>query len=305
MTFNFRIGLAGLAALLLVLPAPVRGQEVPENLKGNGTLRGKVVDENGKNVPKPKITLVNPAANASLTVEGKGNGDFEAKNIKSGAWKMVVETPNYVTVRQDVNVAEGKSDKISVVSKNDASPELLEKATALAQAGDLAGARTEYLQVLEAHPELTSINRYVAFTYGREGNTAEALKYLDAALVGTPDDTAMLQLAADSAIKLGQFPKASGYLQKVDYTTLTDSAPFVNMAIQFINGKRQADAIPLLDKLIGRWPDTADLYFFRGYANMGLQKQQEAKPDLEKYLQLAPEGSHAADVKKILQENIK
>ena len=154
MKFNFRTGLAGLAAVLLMFPAPVRGQEVPAELKGTATLQGKVVDENGKSVPKPKITLVNPDANASIVFEGKGNGDFEAKNIKPGAWKLVAETPNYVTVRQDVTVAAGKGPKISVVSKNDASPELLEKATALAQAGDLAGARAEYLKVLEAHPEL-------------------------------------------------------------------------------------------------------------------------------------------------------
>jgi tetratricopeptide (TPR) repeat protein len=305
MKFNFRIGLAGLAAVLLVLPAPVRGQEVPANLKGTATLQGKVVDENGKNVPKPKVTLINPELNASIVVEGKGNGEFEVKNIKPGAWKLVVDTPNYVTARQDVTVTDGKGPKISILSKNDASPELLEKATALAQAGDLPGARAEYLKVLEAHPELTSINRFVAFTYGKEGNTAEALKYLDAALVGAPDDIAMLTLAADSALKLNQFPKAVEYLEKIDFGSVADPAPYTNMIIAFINAKRQAEALTFLNKLIARWPDTPDYYFFRGYANMGLQKPMEAKPDFEKYLQLAPDGSHAAEVKKILSENIK
>jgi hypothetical protein len=32
------------------------------------------------------------------------------------------------------------------------------------------------VKVLEAHPDLTLINRAIAFTYGREGNHAEALK---------------------------------------------------------------------------------------------------------------------------------
>jgi tetratricopeptide (TPR) repeat protein len=288
-----------------MLPAPVRaGQDVPESLKGDAEFQGKIVDENGKNVPKPKVTFINPEVNASVTVEGGGNGNFEVKKIKPGAYKMIVETPNYVTVRQDVTVAAKRGPRLEIVSKNDASPELLEKATALAQAGDIAGARAEYLKVLEAHPDLTSVNRYVAFTYGREGNNAEALKYLDAALVGTPDDIALLQLAADSALKLNQFPRALGYLQKMDFSQVTDPAPFMNMAIQFINAKRQQDAINMLDRLITRWPDAADLYFFRGYANMGLQKPAEAKPDLEKYLELAPAGPRAAEAKKILTENI-
>ena len=307
MTSMFRLGLAGfVASVLFMLPAPVRaGQEVPANLQGKATFQGKIVDENGKNVSKSKITLINPEVNGSLTVEGGGNGNFEVKNIKPGAWKIVVETPNYVTTRQDITVSEGKTSRVNIVSKNDASPELLEKATALAQAGDLAGARAEYLKVLEAHPDLTSINRFVAFTYGREGNTAEALKYLDAALAGAPDDPAMLQLAADSAVKLNQFPKAVGYLEKIDFASQTDPAPFMNMVIQFINAKRQNEAITLLNKMVARWPENPDLYFFRGYANMGLQKQAEAKPDFEKYLQMAPEGQRAAEAKKILSENIK
>jgi Flp pilus assembly protein TadD len=307
MTSTFRIGLAGLvASALFTLPAPVRaGQEVPENLKGAATLQGKVVDENGKNVSKPKVTLINPEANAFVVVEGGGNGNFEFKNIKPGNWRMVIETPNYVTVRQDVAVSAAKAPRVNFVSKNDASPELLEKANALAAAGDLVGARTEYLKVLEAHPDLTSINRFVAFTYGKEGNTAEALKYLDAALAGAPDDPAMLMLAADSSVKLNQFPKAVGYLEKIDFASQTDPAPFMNMVIQFINGKRQNEAIALLNKLVTRWPDNPDLYFFRGYANMGLQKTADAKPDFEKYLQLAPDGQRAAEAKKILAENIK
>ena len=306
MTSTFRTGLAGLvASALFMLPAPVRGQDVPESLKGNATFQGKIVDENGKNVPKPKVTLTNPEAKASITVEGGGNGNFEVKDIKPGTWRLVAETPNYVTVRQTITVAEARAPRMSIVSKNDASPELLEKATALAQAGDIAGARAEYLKVLEAHPDLTSVNRYVAFTYGREGNTAEALKYLDAALIGTPDDVAVLQLAADSALKLNQFPRAMGYLEKIDFETAADPAPYMNMAIQLINAKRQADAITVISRMIDRWSDSADLYFYRAYANMGLQKQAEAKPDLEKYLQLAPDGPRAAEVKKILEENIK
>ena len=33
--------------------------------------------------------------------------------------------------------------------------------------------------MLAAHPELTAINRAIAFTYGREKNHPEALKYFD------------------------------------------------------------------------------------------------------------------------------
>ena len=154
--------------------------------------------------------------------------------------------------------------------------------------------------MLEAHPELTSINRFIAFTYGKEGNTVEAAKYLDAALVGAPDDIALLTVAAESALKMTQYQKAIGYLDKVDFGSVADATPYTNMAITFINAKRQAEAIQFLDKLIVRFPETADYYFYRGYAKMGRQMPQEAKPDIEKYLQLAPDGQQAATAKEIL-----
>src|SRR5258708_612683 len=73
------------------------------------------------------------------------------------------------------------------------SPELLTKAEALFKAGQNAEARAEYMKVLEAHPDLTGINRAIAFTYGREGHHPEALKYLDLALASNPDDRMLLQ----------------------------------------------------------------------------------------------------------------
>ena len=97
-----------------------------------------------------------------------------------------------------------------VVVKRDNSPELLTKAEGLFKAGQNAEARTEYLTVLAAHPELTAINQAIAFTYGREKNYPEALKYLDVALVANPNDATLLQLAAASAMELSDYPRAMG-----------------------------------------------------------------------------------------------
>ena len=80
-----------------------------------------------------------------------------------------------------------------LVVKRDNSPELLTKADGLFKEGKNAESRVEYLAVLAAHPELTAINRAIAFTYGREKNHPEALKYLDLALTANPNDATLLQ----------------------------------------------------------------------------------------------------------------
>src|SRR4029077_5376800 len=100
-----------------------------------------------------------------------------AKDIKEGEWRVQVDAPTFVTVRQTLTVALSKNPPLTVTLKRDNSPELLTRAESLFKAGQNAEARTEYLAVLAAHPELTAINRAIAFTYGREKNHVEALKY--------------------------------------------------------------------------------------------------------------------------------
>jgi predicted Zn-dependent protease len=75
--------------------------------------------------------------------------------------------------------------------KRDNSPELLVKTEALFKAGQNAEARTEYTAVLAAHPELTAINRAIAFTYGREKSHLDALRYLDIARAANSNDSTL------------------------------------------------------------------------------------------------------------------
>ena len=55
------------------------------------------------------------------------------------------------------------------------------------------------------------------------------------------------------------------------------------------------------DQAVRVAPADADSYFYRGLTAVQLKKKAEAKADLEKYLELAPEGAQAADAKELLK----
>jgi len=305
---------AAVAALIAVSPAAAQGRqggeapkkaEMPAELKGKAELSGKVTDDKGKGVGDAKVTLVLTSASKGFSVTTKGNGDFKAKDIKAGEYKVQIESPNFIVVRQTVTVSEAKNPSLDVQLKRDNSPDLLTKAEQLYQAGQLTEAREEYMKVLEAHPELTAINRAIAFTYGKEGKHAEALKYLDAALAGNPDDLLLLQLAAASATQVNDFPRAMGYLDKIDVTTLTDEEPLVNAAINFINKQHSAEAITVLDKAVARFPELPGAYFYRGFAHLQSHKNPEGKADLEKFVSLAPADAPQMPQAKDLLSRIK
>lgn len=282
---------------------PAQQPQPPAKWLGKAEIKGKVVDDAGKPVADAKVTLVLAESNTGFFVATKKGGEFEGKDMKAGEWRMQVEAPNFVTVRQTLAVTDSKNAPIAVALKRDNSPELIAKAEALFKEGKLAEARTEYMTVLAAHPELTAINRAIAFTYGREKNHPEALKYLDLALAANPGDGTLLQLAAASAMEVADYPRAMGYLAKIDEGTLADPEPLVNAAANLLNRRRPADAMMLLGRVIARFPNAPDAYFYRGYASLQMERPTEAKPDLEKYIALAPpDGANLAQAKELLSK---
>ena len=290
--FFAAVTLAATAAVPVAAQRRGRGDEdkaaqAPPKWKGDANLKGKVVDETGKPVAGAKVSLVLADVNTGFFVTTKKNGEFEASDIKTGDWRMQVDAPNFIVIRQPITVADKNAPTVVVV-KRDNSPELLAKADGLFKAGQNAEARAEYLTVLGAHPELTAINRAIAFTYGREKNHPEALKYLDLALAANPNDATLLQLAAASAMEVSDYPRAMSYLGRIDEAALTDPELMVNAAMNLLNRRRSAEAATLLTRVIARFPASADAYFYRGYAGMQANKPADAKPDLEQYLKLAP-----------------
>jgi tetratricopeptide (TPR) repeat protein len=306
--------LSAAAALIVVLSAPAAfaqrgggmhaGDALQKNKvavwRGDAQVSGKITDETSKGVSDAKVTFIFVQSNDGFFATTKKNGEFSAKDIKAGDWRVQVEAPNFVTVRQNLTVTDKKNPSLDVQLKRDNSPELLAKAEGLFKAGQLADARTEYLKVLEAHPELTAINRAIAFTYGREKNNAEALKYLNLALAGNPNDPVLLQLAAVTAIELNDYPGALAYLAKIDDATISDPEILLNTAMNLLNRRRSSEATTVLDRVISRFPENPAAYFYRGYAKMQAAKPADAKADLEKYLALAPDGAQAEQAKTML-----
>jgi predicted Zn-dependent protease len=111
----------------------------------------------------------------------------------------------------------------------------------------------------------------------------------------------LLQLAAASATQLNDFPRAMAYLARIDEASLDNPSVLADAAVNLINKRRSADGIAVLDRVIARFPDAPDPYFYRGFAKAQASQNAEAKVDLEKYLTLAPADSpQAAKAREIL-----
>lgn len=229
--------------------------------RGSALVSGKVADEAGNGIPDARVSFIFVKANDGFFATTKKNGEYSANDIKAGQWTVQVDAPNFVTIKQDLTL-EDKKNVFNITLKRD-------------------------------YPAL-------AFSSARQGNHADALKYLDLALAETPTDPVLLQLAHATAINLQDYARAAAYIARIDDATLTDPSLLLNSALALLKQRRNDDAIPVLGRVITRFPDAPDAYFYRGYALVQLGKGAEAKRDLEKYLALAPAGAQAANAKQLL-----
>jgi tetratricopeptide (TPR) repeat protein len=120
----------------------------------------------------------------------------------------------------------------------------------------------------------------------------------------------MLTNEGNAYLKLKKNDKAvESYTKAAAMDPNPGTAYFNLCATQYNSGNTQG-ALAACDKAIQADPNRADAYFIKGSLMLGDSKQDkegklQAPPGtseaLNKYLELAPDGPHAADVKAMLQ----
>ena len=76
---------------------------------------------------------------------------------------------------------------------------------------------------------------------------------------------------------------------------------YVNVGILFMNKNNPAQAQVYFTKAIEIDAAQPDAYYYRGLSYLGAKKTAEAKADFKKYLELAPQGENAKEVREIVQ----
>ena len=68
---------------------------------GNGTLRGKVLDESGSAMPGVTVTATSPQALAPVVAVTDENGEYRLANLPPGTYTLKLELPGFSTVNRE------------------------------------------------------------------------------------------------------------------------------------------------------------------------------------------------------------
>jgi Tfp pilus assembly protein PilF len=307
-----------LAAALALLVASVGAAQ---DWRGKARVDGRVVNEKGEAIPGAKLTLRRGGAGPDVVTTDK-KGRWAYLGLAGGRWDVDVDAPGYLPFKTSVQLSEvdripSMDIRLQPAPKPEpapaggvpggASPEvipILEHGNQLLEQKDYAGARAEYEKALALVPAASTapILRAIAQTYYGEKKLGEAIATQKKAVEIDPTNTNELLVLANLQVENKNLDEAKATLAKVPGESVKDPAIFINLGINLLNQKKPEDAWTYFDQAVKIAPADADVYYYRGLAAYQLKnKKAEARADFQKYLELAPQGENAADVKEYLK----
>lgn len=288
-----------------------------QDWRGRGRVDGRVLNEKGEGVPGAKLTLKRGGAGPEAVTSDK-NGRWAYLGLAGGSWDIDVDAAGYLPFRTTVQISEieripsmvirlqpaPKAEPTPAGAPKNAAPDvipILEHGNQLLEQKDFAGARAEYEKALASVPNNPIILRAIAQTYYGEKKVDEAIAMLKKVVELDPTDTTALLLLANLQIEKGNLEEGKATLAKAPADAIKDPGVFTNIGILLLNKKKPEDAWTYFDQAVKLAPGDADGYYYRGLAGYQAKKKAEAKADFQKYLELAPQGENAADVKEYLK----
>ena len=168
---------------------------------------------------------------------------------------------------------------------------------ALANEGKLPEAIAKMEEAVAARPSLTAGYQALGRLYLRQKDYAKAIDNASKVLALDPDDVDMNSVMFDSYTATGDASKAAQYKAKLP----ANAGLLFNDAAKLINSGKDAEAEPLLKQSIAADEKFAPSYYELGMLYVRMQKNADAKANLEKYLELAPTGKEAPTAKEMLK----
>jgi Flp pilus assembly protein TadD len=322
------ISILALAALTLLVATTAFAAE---DWRGNNRVSGVVTDKaTGQPVKGAKVQLrFQRGGKGGPDTTTDNNGRWAVLGLLFGPWNIDVEAPGYTTRQMSTNISEGQRlppmkielEKEEAPQPVAASPteapmelvkiggvEVTAEVAAAIEAGNRLITEQKFKEAVaeyeKAYPVLSSnvgLKFALARAYYGAGELKKAIVLLDEAYKADPSNTQTALLLANMLIEDGQIEKGKELVAKLPAGSVTDPTIFINMAIAAMNKKQPAVAHDYLTKAIALDEKRYESYYYRGLASIQMQKTKQAKPDLEKVIELAPASSEAGEAREYLK----
>jgi len=310
--------LAILLFCLAAMPLAANGQD----WRGRGRIDGWVRNEKGEPIEGATVKMSLEKETAGPSAKTNKKGYWAILGIAGGKWNMDISASGYETRQLSMTLSEAtRTPAVEVKLKpaetgalpgsgvqggaaSAAAQEIkaaIETGNSLLSEKKYAQARAEYEKALVLVPDNPAILKGIAQTYHAEKNTEKEIELLRKLTQLDPSDSESRFLLGSLLVQQGKLEEGKEILDALPPGAIKDPGAYVNLGILFMNKNNPEQARVYLTKAIETSPAQPESYYYRGLALMQLKKNADAKVDFHKYLELAPNGAEAKEVREILQ----
>jgi tetratricopeptide (TPR) repeat protein len=302
-----------------------------------GTAKGTCKDVDGKPIADGVVVWTNKDNGRKIEIKTNKNGEYQSVGFTPGTYDavlmrngqqvdMVGGIPIGAGEVREVNfdlkksqaktgVTEEQLKKQQEVQKSNEKIKGLNAKLAevrdMEKAGNYEGAIPILQEVTTAEPTKDLLWAYLADAYRGAKKYPEAIEAYQKAIAINATTGAYHDGLADAYAKSGQTDKAvAEYAAAAQAEPANAAKYYYNEGAVFTNSNKADEAVAAFDKSIQADPTRADAYYYKGM-NM-MQKAAVGKDGkyvapagtaeaFQKYLELKPDGTHAAEAKAMLE----
>lgn len=327
--------------LKLIVPVLVAGAPLFLQAESTGRLVGKISGKDGKPVVGAKVLLKRKDRvwNKELVTDGKGF--YQQAGLEPVTYEMTVVAEGFVKFVDEVKVplADSLKHDVTLLTPKEAAAaqgtasQPADEGAALENAGlnafnenlelynqgrfaealgpfedsykslkDSLAKTTDDKAKAELQPKINMVERVLALTYYKVGKKAEAEPLLLKALERKADDQNALIAIVDIYKAKKDVENEKKYQAELDKLIGPRPEIAYNEGVNLFNAGKSKEVKAEVEKALSIDPKFADAYYLLGLVEIGDGKMGPAKQAFQKYLELAPNGKKAGEVKGILKE---
>ena len=285
---------------------------------GQARVSGTVVDTTGKPIPGATITVTcAEAPTFKKVLEAEQNGGFRLLLLDATkSYDFHVQAAGYASYDHVIKVGIGTMDNeftFTLQSDTEATAaqqqqllqqpgyKELEEGHELLRAGQTDAARVKFSAAVAAVPALAAAWGGLAEIDYRVGNYASALANAKSCLEHDAENIKCLAIAANSSKELGDVEGHHAYMTRYQELNPDDPTTLFNQAAEFLNALDDEHARPLLEQCLAADPAFPECLFEYAMVLLRSGDMEGAKAHLQRYLEVAPEGSNAAAARETIK----
>jgi len=264
-------------------------------------INGTVKSEDGKPIEGAKVILVfsEDGSTFELTTDNKGN--WRKVNCRPGQWTIGFMAEGYEPENINVQLSAIKKNPLIDIKLSPLPESPFVAGDELYQQEKYAEAIEEYQQVLADNPDLHEAYDKIGLCYYRLDDLENALDYFKQMLDKEPQSQNTLINISAIYFEQGDLEQGMTYFKQLDEETLTDPGTFYNIGIlMFKNGQIDL-AIDYFNKCLALDQNYVNGHYQLALVYLNKGNLEEAKQNLEKVIELAPESEMAKSAEKMLE----